>query len=489
MNTENATINNEILLHTQNTNYYDAEATFSNFIKKKRELENSHIGKKYLSTKELAERVDIDYEQFRKIINMNKPTKKRDCIIAICLALRLDSDETNMALQLYNYMPQLNSADLRDDLIINILEEQLEYPKTISEINDRLNLNSFPPLDIIDHRPATRINKKYSNTSFKIIKKKSRTYSDDLFYGDLYDSLSTSYDINRYKCIADMWLLDSKKNQYYKLTASTSGGYSLQINGPKKQFDLKYFKTIEETTVFRDYYIEIETMCKRELKKMRSTLNDTKNYKERIGADIFNGNLRVYTEIFNYTVPELNEYYLLEYSNHKYCLSVYSKSQFMYYYLGSAKYNQIFNTKANPSVVQYQSVADIDTLISTSTYNEINLLRYRKNVFHKLSTKVDKLVSDLQNRKVFICNIDYIYGNPYYVLRYFNLEKEFKCINNEYGDPVSCKVTQLDFQSSNGTSITLTFDDLCQGFELGLNNITEICDVKKQFGTIKNIIY
>ena len=78
---------------------------FSKYIKEKRKGEKSSLGKKYLSTKELAKKLEINYEQFRKILNLNKPTKKRDCIIAICIALRLDADETNKALELYQYMP------------------------------------------------------------------------------------------------------------------------------------------------------------------------------------------------------------------------------------------------------------------------------------------------------------------------------------------------------------------------------------------------
>lgn len=93
---------------------------FSDFIKRKRELEKSPSGKKKLTTRELAKRLDIDYEQFRKILNMNKPTKKRDCIIAICLALGLDSEDTNNALLLYQFMPILNPENPRDDLLITI---------------------------------------------------------------------------------------------------------------------------------------------------------------------------------------------------------------------------------------------------------------------------------------------------------------------------------------------------------------------------------
>ena len=58
----------------------------------------------------------ISYEMFRKILNQQKPTKKRDCIIAICAALNLAPDEVDLALNLYNYMPSLDPYSDRDFL-------------------------------------------------------------------------------------------------------------------------------------------------------------------------------------------------------------------------------------------------------------------------------------------------------------------------------------------------------------------------------------
>jgi hypothetical protein len=54
-----------------------------------------------MSTRELAQKLGIDNEMFRKIINKEKPTKKRDCIIAICAMIHFDLNKTNEALILY----------------------------------------------------------------------------------------------------------------------------------------------------------------------------------------------------------------------------------------------------------------------------------------------------------------------------------------------------------------------------------------------------
>lgn len=48
----------------------------------------------------------------------------------------------------------------------------------------------------------------------------------------------------------------------------------------------------------------------------------TKNYHERIGAGIHNGRIHIFYETYNYRVPELNEYYLFEYIDGVYRLTV-----------------------------------------------------------------------------------------------------------------------------------------------------------------------
>ncbi len=96
-------LDNKILIHERNFDFTEEEISFSQFIKVKRKLEKGPSGRKNITTRELAARLDIDYEMFRKILNMNKPTKKRDCIIAICAALRLNSEEADKALLLYQY--------------------------------------------------------------------------------------------------------------------------------------------------------------------------------------------------------------------------------------------------------------------------------------------------------------------------------------------------------------------------------------------------
>ena len=70
------------------------DMTFSDYIRRKSKNKLSIKGDVGVKTKELAQRVGINYEMFRKILNKAKPNQLRDCIIAICVALFLSEYET-----------------------------------------------------------------------------------------------------------------------------------------------------------------------------------------------------------------------------------------------------------------------------------------------------------------------------------------------------------------------------------------------------------
>ena len=77
-------------------------------------------------------------------------------------------------------MPVLDPNNPRDDLLIEILEEQFSNPLTISAINQRLVRNGYPELDIIDHRPSIKPASEKNDAPYKLLKKQARTFSDDL---------------------------------------------------------------------------------------------------------------------------------------------------------------------------------------------------------------------------------------------------------------------------------------------------------------------
>ncbi len=478
---------NEILLRETNFAVKKMEQiSFSDFIKEKRKLETSPSGKKYLSTRELAERLDIDYEQFRKILNMNKPTKKRDCIIAICAALRLDHQETDEALNLYQYQPVLSSKNPRDCLLIHILDKQLFNPLTISEINNCLVRNGYPELDIIDHRPSVKPASENNNSPFKLLKKQTKTFSDDLILGDPYDSLDSEYSLYRYRCIAEMWLNDIKKKRVYHLIAGTHHDYHMDIHG-KYLYDIKSYKSPEESGVFQDYFLELESMANRELKNMYDILNDTKNYQTRISAGIRNDAFYVYAETYNYTVPELDEYYLFEYQDGTPLLSVYKRSEFMRCYLSSDDYSLTYGINSNTLLAQYSSIDELETCKEPDTSEY--LLKCRSRYFKRLIEQADTLIADIKSEKRYIRRLDYIYEDRDRVCQYFEVEKEFDCfLDGEYGDIMFAGMKDADFHFEDCGTVHITLEDLYKAFELGFTNINEICRIKKKLGSIEKII-
>lgn len=458
---------------------------FSKYIKDK---QKEYLDKgKPTKTRTLADMLGIENEMFRKIVNMNKPTNKRDCIIAICAALRLDSEEANCALTLYNCMPILNPVDERDDELINIIEEQTKNKLTIDQINMRLKRNGYPELNIIDHRKKP--DKVTTESSpYRLVSKQVVTSIDEILY-DRYNSLETEYGVNRYSYYAKMVIVNDKTNNVYKLVTRGKDDYLIQNYSVKNDIlgDQESI-SIDEAGDMRDLFIELESMVKREEQKLLATLNDTKNYKERISANIKDDRLHVFIESFNYVIPELNEYYLLEYTNTKYKMTVCNKSIFMYHYLGEDLFREHYGEVHNNHPISiYETLEDIneETIDPDSDY----LIKYQKRVFNELKDKVDSLMVDLKERRIFIRNLNDIYepNKVNQVCYNFGVEKEFECTIDDHGT-VSTGKTKHDFIIDDNQVVTISLDDLYRAFELGFHNIDEICKVKIILGSVEAII-
>jgi hypothetical protein len=190
---------NDNLQYLYANDFTDIDHTsFSKYIKEKREIPDPTDPNKCvkISLRELARMINIDYEYFRKIINMNKPTKKRDCIIVICALLKMDEMETNEALNLYQFMPALSEQNKRDALLIELLENQANNksaPLTITAINNRLAMHNLPELDIIDHKKTSKTASKRKNSPYILLDKQIRTYTDE-FMGHSLKKKTLGYD-------------------------------------------------------------------------------------------------------------------------------------------------------------------------------------------------------------------------------------------------------------------------------------------------------
>lgn len=461
----------------------------------------------------MAEKLGIDYESFKKYVNGNKKITKRDCIIAICALIQANSVETDNVLDFFNMLelePSWDDIESRDGILIRILDTQSDNPYSINEINRELADNHYSILDIIDHKQTSTAPIKYP---YPLIKKKVECRVDELLYGDQYNSLSTEYDINRYHIIARMWLGISKED-YYELHTENEGIFYL-----KKNTDVLFesYKNLEDTGEFKDCFIELSKMVEIEKKRMAKILNDTKNYKCRRSARVIENELHVFYETYNYSIPELCEYYLMDYVNGKYTLYVSKNSMFMRFYLSDQEYVNIYGKtldrnkyleknkrytsleamekklellnkiKSCDKYEQCQRRESCEQVFSCrkkygkSLKSEYPFLARRIKAFKSIKLEVDSLIEKLKTGKEHIMNLEYIFD----VFEYYNVTEEFKCVYDEESEEITNGIDKATFSIDDKQDIELTFENLIDGFELGLGSIDEIGKFLLQHKSLK----
>ena len=472
------------LLHTVEKTYdrtqHGKKSEFSAFVEKHRKALAKLEGGK-VTTRDLAVRMEIEYEQFRKILNKQKPTKKRDFVIALCAVLEVDSEETNSALILYDMLP-LNPEYPRDDELITILEEQLTSELSLEEINRRLIRNGFHPFDLTDRRGAET--EKKIQYPFALLRKRTECRTDELYYGDLYDSLQTEYQPDRYRIYAEMWLDDEKKHRGFRLTADPSGQFTRE-DYPIESDSFHVYHDLNETGEFRDCFVELESMAKSELKTMAGYLRDTKNYLERKSATIIDNCLHVYQEKYNYTIPELGEYYLMDYSDGVFKLSISKESRFMQLYLRRNVYSTLYGKGDIPIQEEYDSVDAIEAYYSDKPRDAM-LMKYRINAYKKMKANLETFIQKLKDKEIHIRNADQILDDRYAVLQFFGVADSFDCdYDEEYGYITNAKKEMATFVVPSGRQFQLSVTDLVNAFELGLDSIEEIVFFLSRWGSLE----
>lgn len=468
--------------------------TFADYIRKRRKEVLSPTGEDGLTIEDHADLLGLSKGMYQKILNKQKETQFRDCIIAICVSLSLDVEDTNKALKLYSFMPKLDPDCPRDQKIIEVLNGEVDNIISIETVNARLVRYGFEPLKIINHRKRTgkQDNKpKEPVFPYKILSKKVQTRTADLIYGDPYDSLSTIYDFSRYHCSADMWLLDSDAECEYHLSSSSTGNYYLDKRTKGTSFETKCFKRVEESKEFADCFMELQGMSRREQERMEGYLNDTKNYGERIGAGIHNGRIHIFYETYNYRVPELNEYYLFEYVDGIYRLTVSNRSMFMQKYLSESVYKEHYGLPNQEIHRHYDSLEEIEQLLNNQqNRRHSDILHLRKRAYKALRQKVEECLKQLQQKKAYIRHLDNIWDDRDRVCEFYGVSKEFQCtLDDENGNMMFAGVESVLFQTEGGESIDITLQDLYTAFELGFQSITEICRVKHTLGSIESVLW
>ena len=154
---------NKQLTNVEKVKRIEHDMVFADYIRLISERKLSENGDFRVKTRELSERVGIDYEMFRKILNKHKPNQPRDCIIAICAALFCSVEETNKALFYYDDMPGLDATEgCRDYFIIQALEGNIgrehDYnyiSKGVESVNNTLDNNKFSLLRLSNKTKST----------------------------------------------------------------------------------------------------------------------------------------------------------------------------------------------------------------------------------------------------------------------------------------------------------------------------------------------
>ena len=128
---------------------------FARFIREKRK-EYNELHHEQLTTRKIARILGLNESSFPKILNRERPTKRRDLIIAIGIVLELLPGEVSEALRLYE-MPELedprklSGEDVdRDRMISRLL---IDYSSrgskcTIGKCDSKLLEEGFQPLEI-----------------------------------------------------------------------------------------------------------------------------------------------------------------------------------------------------------------------------------------------------------------------------------------------------------------------------------------------------
>ena len=305
----------------------------------------------------------------------------------------------------------------------------------------------------------------------------------DYYYGDPYNSLCTKYDPYNCRCTGDMILGDVKQKKYIHLIADTDGYMSSQIY---KVDDLpKQYKTMDDTNEFKNYFIELINAVNVEKRRLLSILDDTRNYQCRTSARLIGDHISIFTEEFNYSIPEMNEYYVLIRTNGKYRLEVFDRSAFMHFYLFPEDLKKYYGDDELVPKEEYQSIEQIDELIAKeNSSGDMARYRMRKRAFSRLQPKVDELYEALKEDKVFIQNLDFIYDNPAETLSYYKIEKDFECVyDEEYGEIYDSLKEKL-YTLPNGVEVTVTLDDIYSAFKYGYPSIEEICRIKAIYGSV-----
>ena len=364
-----------------------------------------------LKATDLHRILGIDKDVFRGKCNGNRPAS-RDFVIAVCAALKMNSNQTDEALRCHKKMfPGFDELNERDNCIIQFLdnsEHQEPSPDIIRELNTALSSGGFQELEIIDHRTGNKSKKKktgnlslYTITGSALQMTSSNGYA---LYGDQYDSLETEFSIDRATCLGRLRVENKETNEIIHLRYSSEG--DIDLFDSEHPITPLHFERIQDTGAFFPFFSKLQTSTLKYRTKLLYRLDDTRNYGDRVSACLRDGQIYVFAEEYNYSFPEAHEYYVMEYFNGKYSLSIYNRSAFMFLYMGKQAYQDTMGRESPQPFLCFDSGEDIEAFNSKEGIPQWQkeLIPIRKRAYRRMSEKINKLRKELSEKKRYIRN-------------------------------------------------------------------------------------
>ena len=453
-----------------------------------------------ISKEELLNRMGLtSWEEIKKRLNGQRPLD-RDFLIALFSQLQLSVKTTNYALNIAE-LPLLYSGEdpndknptinKRDRLIIAKLNESVKELVSINEINQSLSRQGSSPLRIRGRKAVDY------QCDYYVIETKLKVDYEEAKLGMYESSLERLYDVDLYPIVASSLVKHNDQEDYFIFKAYNDECSLFQCseNGTITSF-IKNYKSIEDADLsLRPIFNDLKNLLAIEKKKILTQFDDTKNYGVRTSAKYISGSIHVFAEKFDFSIPERNEYFFLDYHDGQYDFSISNKSQFYYCHLGDNKYKSIF--RHYDSKILYSS-HDKDEIKSYLEYtcglNGSKILSTKRiDSFNNLILETEKLINRLKDGIIFIRDINYLFEEPeidYNVCSYYNIQDKFDFYLMDKNAPIDFYLPGVQESTFvfEGKEVLINLDDVRKAFSYGLSTIDDICLVKIKYGSIENLI-
>lgn len=513
---------------------------FSDFFNEKLERLNSAANKTNsdrpeLKKRDIADMIGVSYEVFRKYINKEKPTERRDCIIAICAVLGATVSETNDGLYYYG-MDELARGWKRDEAIMELIGND-EKPRTVDEINDGLIERGFDELDIIHHKGRQKTTDKAIKYPYTLKRKKVAIPEIDFINDELH--FVSQIDMRYIQVRAFMEFSDNGNPITIWAEVTNSDLLSefnsmFYVHDPRLPYWQRY-TDLELTGEFMDSFAELQKTAITEIKKLNNFYNDTKNFKYLTSAKVIDNELHFFAEAYNNDLLLKDEYYLMDYCNDKLTMTVSSKSRFLRLFLTEEEYKQKFPNNSDDIIAVYAE--DLDAIEDDDPSEKIMALR--SDYYDELKDRIEEMMQLIFDEELAVCGARYpidkndIYSDLQLIETTNNkVIKAFDCIIDRFkadylstekkaSDPselnsmdfagltnspmlngenistgyytkiVGVRNERPEFTLSGGEKVKLTVQDIIDGMNLGLKTIDDIGYFLLKNGTLdlKEIIY